>query len=144
MCNYLDWGLAVNNPILGNFEAMVQRDFSPGSKGPYLVYLHMGVEDTGTSKQVINAMVDDLGHFATEMTCKGEETGGGRRVERGEKEESKSKSEGERMREPDARLGVCKDEPDGRARGYPEHRSGDGGGGFEVTLKAVMGEKGGA
>ncbi|KAJ6551619.1 hypothetical protein B0H19DRAFT_174411 [Mycena capillaripes] len=29
-------------PILGNFEAMVQRDFPPGSKGPYPTYsLHM-------------------------------------------------------------------------------------------------------
>ncbi|KAJ7869483.1 hypothetical protein B0H14DRAFT_3579877 [Mycena olivaceomarginata] len=42
MCNYLDWELAVDNPILGNFEAMVQRDFPPGSKGSYPTYsLHM-------------------------------------------------------------------------------------------------------
>ncbi|KAF7351155.1 Alternative cyclin Pcl12 [Mycena sanguinolenta] len=42
MCNYLDWELTVDNPILANFEAMVQRDFPPGSKGPYPTYsLHM-------------------------------------------------------------------------------------------------------
>ncbi|KAJ7764075.1 hypothetical protein B0H14DRAFT_3895433 [Mycena olivaceomarginata] len=42
MCNYLDWELTVDNPILGNFEAMVQRDFPPTSKGPYPTYsLHM-------------------------------------------------------------------------------------------------------
>ncbi|KAJ7076819.1 hypothetical protein B0H15DRAFT_571811 [Mycena belliarum] len=42
MCNYLDWELTVDNPILGNFEAMVQRDFSPTSKTPYPTYsLHM-------------------------------------------------------------------------------------------------------
>ncbi|KAK7057548.1 alternative cyclin Pcl12 [Favolaschia claudopus] len=42
MCNYLDWELTVDNPILSNFETMVQRDFPPGSKGPYPTYsLHM-------------------------------------------------------------------------------------------------------
>ncbi|KAJ6589823.1 hypothetical protein DFH09DRAFT_1140209 [Mycena vulgaris] len=42
MCNYLDWELTVDNPILGNFETMVQRDFPPNSKGPYPTYsLHM-------------------------------------------------------------------------------------------------------
>lgn len=42
MCNYLDWELTVDNPILANFEAMVQRDFPPNSKGPYPTYsLHM-------------------------------------------------------------------------------------------------------
>ncbi|KAJ7818185.1 hypothetical protein B0H14DRAFT_3089563 [Mycena olivaceomarginata] len=42
MCNYLDWELTVDNPILSSFEAMVQRDFPPGSKGPYPTYsLHM-------------------------------------------------------------------------------------------------------
>jgi len=42
MCNYLDWELTVDNPILSNFEAMVQRDFPPNSKGPYPIYsLHM-------------------------------------------------------------------------------------------------------
>ncbi|KAF7321529.1 Alternative cyclin Pcl12 [Mycena kentingensis (nom. inval.)] len=38
MCNYLDWELTVDNPILSNFEAMVQRDFPPNSKGPYPTY----------------------------------------------------------------------------------------------------------
>ncbi|KAJ7826414.1 hypothetical protein B0H13DRAFT_2374429 [Mycena leptocephala] len=42
MYNYLDWGLTIDNPILGNFKVMVQRDFPPGSKGPYPTYsLHM-------------------------------------------------------------------------------------------------------
>ncbi|KAJ7878154.1 hypothetical protein B0H14DRAFT_2501075 [Mycena olivaceomarginata] len=42
MCNYLDWELNVDDPILANFEAMVQRDFPPNSKGPYPMYsLHM-------------------------------------------------------------------------------------------------------
>ncbi|KAF8188194.1 hypothetical protein K438DRAFT_1972386 [Mycena galopus ATCC 62051] len=42
MCNYLNWELTVDNLILANFEAMVQRDFPPGSKGPYPSYsLHM-------------------------------------------------------------------------------------------------------
>ncbi|KAJ7072651.1 hypothetical protein C8F01DRAFT_1104805 [Mycena amicta] len=42
MCNYLDWELTVDNPILSNFEAMVQRDFPPNSQGPYPTYsLHM-------------------------------------------------------------------------------------------------------
>jgi hypothetical protein len=42
MCSYLDWELTVDNPILSNFEAMVQRDFPPNSKGPYPTYsLHM-------------------------------------------------------------------------------------------------------
>ncbi|KAJ7163425.1 hypothetical protein C8R43DRAFT_1171322 [Mycena crocata] len=42
MCNYLDWELTVDNPILGKFEAMVQRDFPPNSRGPYPTYsLHM-------------------------------------------------------------------------------------------------------
>ncbi|KAJ7706567.1 hypothetical protein B0H14DRAFT_3026247, partial [Mycena olivaceomarginata] len=42
ICNYLDWELTVDNPILSSFEAMVQRDFPPGSKGPYPTYsLHM-------------------------------------------------------------------------------------------------------
>ncbi|KAJ7184270.1 hypothetical protein C8R46DRAFT_455905 [Mycena filopes] len=42
MCSHLDWELTVDNPILSNFEAMVQRDFPPGSKGPYPTYsLHM-------------------------------------------------------------------------------------------------------
>jgi len=38
MCNYLDWELTVDNPILGNFEAMVKRDFSRPSQGPYPTY----------------------------------------------------------------------------------------------------------
>ncbi|KAJ7928709.1 hypothetical protein B0H13DRAFT_1597303 [Mycena leptocephala] len=42
MCNYLDWELTVDNSILSNFEAMVQRDFPRDSKGPYPTYsLHM-------------------------------------------------------------------------------------------------------
>ncbi|KAJ7868948.1 hypothetical protein B0H14DRAFT_3107216 [Mycena olivaceomarginata] len=42
ICNYLDWELTVDNTILRNFEAMVQRDFPPNSKGPYPTYsLHM-------------------------------------------------------------------------------------------------------
>ncbi|KAJ7178777.1 hypothetical protein C8R43DRAFT_1189312 [Mycena crocata] len=50
ICNYLDWELTVDNPILGNFEAMVQRDFPPDSKGPYPTYsLHM------VSKRVVKA-----------------------------------------------------------------------------------------
>ncbi|KAL0067940.1 hypothetical protein AAF712_005109 [Marasmius tenuissimus] len=28
MCNYLDWELTVDNPILSNFEALVKQDFS--------------------------------------------------------------------------------------------------------------------
>jgi hypothetical protein len=34
----IDWELTVDNPILSSFEAMVQRDFPPGSKGPYPTY----------------------------------------------------------------------------------------------------------
>ncbi|KAJ7782588.1 hypothetical protein DFH07DRAFT_728006, partial [Mycena maculata] len=42
MCNYLDWELTVDNPILSNFEAMVQRDFPLNSKGCYPTYsFHM-------------------------------------------------------------------------------------------------------
>ncbi|KAJ7931973.1 hypothetical protein B0H13DRAFT_2308120 [Mycena leptocephala] len=42
MCNYLDWELTVDDPILGDFEARVQRDIPPNSKGPYPTYsLHM-------------------------------------------------------------------------------------------------------
>ncbi|KAJ7502950.1 hypothetical protein B0H11DRAFT_1987142 [Mycena galericulata] len=42
MCNYLDWELTVDNPILSNFETMIQRDFAPNAKGPYPTYsLHM-------------------------------------------------------------------------------------------------------
>ncbi|KAJ7751052.1 hypothetical protein B0H16DRAFT_1841334 [Mycena metata] len=42
LCNYLDWELTVDNPILANFEAMVKRDFPPDSKGPYPTYsLHL-------------------------------------------------------------------------------------------------------
>ncbi|KAJ7668627.1 hypothetical protein DFH06DRAFT_203920 [Mycena polygramma] len=42
MCNYLDWELTVDNPILSNFEAMVNHDFAPNAKGPYPTYsLHM-------------------------------------------------------------------------------------------------------
>ncbi|KAJ7826497.1 hypothetical protein B0H14DRAFT_3722492 [Mycena olivaceomarginata] len=36
ICNYLDWELTVDNPILSSFKAMVQRDFPLGSKGPPL------------------------------------------------------------------------------------------------------------
>ncbi|KAJ7182002.1 hypothetical protein C8R46DRAFT_1068908 [Mycena filopes] len=50
MCSYLDWELTVDNPILSNFEVMVQRDFPPGSRGPYPTYsLHM------VSKRAANA-----------------------------------------------------------------------------------------
>ncbi|KAJ7851920.1 hypothetical protein B0H14DRAFT_3659691 [Mycena olivaceomarginata] len=38
MCNYLDWELTLDKPILDNFEAMVQRDFHPDYKGPYPTY----------------------------------------------------------------------------------------------------------
>ena len=31
MCNYLDWELTVDNPILSNFERMVTRDFAVDS-----------------------------------------------------------------------------------------------------------------
>ncbi|KAJ6456347.1 hypothetical protein C8R47DRAFT_1248872 [Mycena vitilis] len=42
MCNYLDWELTVDNPILSNFEGMVNHDFAPNAKGPYPTYsLHM-------------------------------------------------------------------------------------------------------
>jgi hypothetical protein len=36
MCSYLEWELTVNNPILGDFEAMVKQDFQ--SNGPYPTY----------------------------------------------------------------------------------------------------------
>jgi hypothetical protein len=35
MCSYLEWELTVDNPILGDFEAMVKQDFQP-SHGPHL------------------------------------------------------------------------------------------------------------
>ncbi|KAJ7860968.1 hypothetical protein B0H14DRAFT_2241135, partial [Mycena olivaceomarginata] len=42
ICNYLDRELAVDNLILAEFGAMVQRDFPPNSKEPYPTYsLHM-------------------------------------------------------------------------------------------------------
>ncbi|KAF9268632.1 cyclin-like protein [Marasmius fiardii PR-910] len=37
MCNYLDWELTVDNPILSNFEAAVKQDFS-GPQGPFPTY----------------------------------------------------------------------------------------------------------
>ncbi|KAF5348709.1 hypothetical protein D9758_006777 [Tetrapyrgos nigripes] len=37
MCNYLDWELTVDNPILSNFEAKVKEDFR-NSQGPYPTY----------------------------------------------------------------------------------------------------------
>ncbi|THV05138.1 hypothetical protein K435DRAFT_826620 [Dendrothele bispora CBS 962.96] len=37
MCNYLDWELTVDNPILSNFEARVTEDFR-SSQGPYPTY----------------------------------------------------------------------------------------------------------
>lgn len=36
MCNYLDWELTVDNPILANFMDMVKRDFR--GQGPYPTY----------------------------------------------------------------------------------------------------------
>jgi hypothetical protein len=36
MCNYLDWELTIDNPILSNFEEMVRRDFR--GPGPYPTY----------------------------------------------------------------------------------------------------------
>ncbi|KAJ7811149.1 hypothetical protein B0H14DRAFT_2523918 [Mycena olivaceomarginata] len=38
MCNYLDWELNVDTSVLTNFKAMVQRDFSRDSEGPYPIY----------------------------------------------------------------------------------------------------------
>ncbi|GAW00551.1 alternative cyclin pcl12 [Lentinula edodes] len=37
MCNYLDWELTVDNPILADFTTMVKEDFS-SSQGPYPTY----------------------------------------------------------------------------------------------------------
>jgi hypothetical protein len=37
MCSYLEWELTVDNPILGNFEAMVKQDFHL-PHGPYPTY----------------------------------------------------------------------------------------------------------
>ncbi|KAJ4483494.1 hypothetical protein J3R30DRAFT_3448930 [Lentinula aciculospora] len=37
MCNYLDWELTVDNPILANFTTMVKEDFR-SSQGPYPTY----------------------------------------------------------------------------------------------------------
>ncbi|KAJ3997821.1 hypothetical protein F5050DRAFT_1690190 [Lentinula boryana] len=37
MCNYLDWELTVDNPILANFTTMVKEDFRT-SQGPYPTY----------------------------------------------------------------------------------------------------------
>jgi hypothetical protein len=37
MCNYLDWELTVDNPILSNFQIMVKEDFR-SSQGPYPTY----------------------------------------------------------------------------------------------------------
>lgn len=37
MCNYLDWELTVDNPILSNFETKVKDDFR-SSQGPYPTY----------------------------------------------------------------------------------------------------------
>jgi hypothetical protein len=37
MCNYLDWELTVDNPILSNFQMMVKEDFR-SSQGPYPTY----------------------------------------------------------------------------------------------------------
>jgi hypothetical protein len=37
MCNYLDWELTVDDPILSNFQAMVKEDFR-SSQGPYPTY----------------------------------------------------------------------------------------------------------
>ncbi|KAL0072483.1 hypothetical protein AAF712_000246 [Marasmius tenuissimus] len=37
MCNYLDWELTVDNPILSNFEALVKQDFS-STQGSYPTY----------------------------------------------------------------------------------------------------------
>ncbi|ESK97315.1 alternative cyclin pcl12 [Moniliophthora roreri MCA 2997] len=37
MCNYLDWELTVDNPILENFENAVRQDFS-APQGPYPTY----------------------------------------------------------------------------------------------------------
>jgi len=37
MCNYLDWELTVDNPILSNFMTMVMEDFR-SSQGPYPTY----------------------------------------------------------------------------------------------------------
>ncbi|KAJ7044310.1 hypothetical protein C8F04DRAFT_1070143 [Mycena alexandri] len=38
MCNYLDWELTVDSPVLRDFADMVQRDFAPNSEGPYPTY----------------------------------------------------------------------------------------------------------
>lgn len=37
MCNYLEWELTVDNPILANFEAAVKQDFA-SPQGPYPTY----------------------------------------------------------------------------------------------------------
>jgi len=37
MCNYLDWELTVDDPILSTFEKMVRQDFKE-TKSPYLNY----------------------------------------------------------------------------------------------------------
>lgn len=38
MCNYLDWELTVDNPILSNFEKMVTRDFAVDTDAPHPIY----------------------------------------------------------------------------------------------------------
>ncbi|CAK5281666.1 unnamed protein product [Mycena citricolor] len=38
MCNYLDWELTVDEPILSQFQNLVQTDFAAGAKGPYPTY----------------------------------------------------------------------------------------------------------
>jgi hypothetical protein len=38
MCGYLDWELTVDDPILGNFEAAVRRDFAKDRPGPFPNY----------------------------------------------------------------------------------------------------------